>query len=161
MCVCVCACVCVCSCVHVHACMCAYLCCVCMHVCMCKYVCMYVCYNLKDCIFTIYSQLEPLQCVSCSPTRPASSASAASSSHTATSSSKTDHDFTLEHYISSMNSLHWENALSDEEEEEKRIEIYKANRRKHYRALLEEQKRLLFGSKEWRIYVSDGPITQS
>jgi len=98
--------------------------------------------------------------VSCSPTRPASSASAVSSSHTANSSSKTD--FTLEHCISSISSLRWENALSDDEEEEKRIEIYKENRRKRYRALLEEQKKLLLSrTKERRIFVSDGPFTQS
>ena len=113
--------------------------------CVCVSVCLSVCICARVTILTsliiIYSQLEPLQCVSCSPTRPASSASAVSSSHTATSSSKTDHDFTMEHCISSISSLRWENALSDEEEEEKRIEIYKANRRKRYRALLEEQKK--------------------
>lgn len=142
-----------------HVCMRMYI-----RVCVCMYVhtCVHVCVlrsNLRKVLMFVHSSLEPLQCVSCSPTRPASSASAVSSSHTTTSSSKTD--FTFEHCVTSINSLRWDNALSDEEEEEKRIEIYKEDRRRRYRALLEEQKRRLFNSKERRIFVSDGPLTQS
>jgi len=64
----------------------------------------------------------------------------------------------LEHCISSMASLRWENSLSDDEEEQKRIELYKENRRKRYRALIEEQKRVLHSSRERRVFISNGPM---
>jgi len=64
----------------------------------------------------------------------------------------------LERCISSMASLRWENSLSDDEEEQKRIELYKENRRKRYRALMVEQKKLLHSSREKRVFISNGPI---
>ena len=59
-----------------------------------------------------------------------------------------------------MASLRWENSLSDDEEELKRIELYKENRRKRYRALMEEQKRMLHSSKDRKVFISNGHINQ-
>ena len=55
---------------------------------------------------------------------------------------------------SMMESLRWEQECSDEEKEERRIELYKANRRKRYENALEEKRTQLIRTDKQCFYYS-------